>query len=73
ARLEPAVPELTAAVDTAAAAAARGDIDSAALLALEQSALKARVAVLDQRLALSLADIALDTVLFLPSDQGGAP
>ncbi len=73
ARLEAAVPALTATADTAAAAAARGDIDSAALLALEQSALKARVAVLDQRLALALADIALDTVLFLPSDQGGAP
>lgn len=73
ARLEVEVPQLTAVAETAAAAAARGDIDSAALLALEQSALKARVAVLDQRLALALADIALDTVLFLPSDQGATP
>jgi outer membrane protein TolC len=73
ARLEAEVPELVAVADTASAAAARGDIDSAALLALEQSALKARVAVLDQRLVLALADIALDTVLFLPSDQGATP
>ena len=73
ARLEAEVPLLTAAADIAAAAAARGDIDGATLLALQQSALKARVAVLDQRLALALADIAVDTVLFLPSDPGAPP
>jgi len=31
------------------------------------------VALLDLRLALALADISLETVLFLPSDQGATP
>jgi len=72
-RLEARVPELLAQLDEARRAADRGDIDSAAFLALEQSALRQRVALLDLRLALALADISLDTVLFLPSDQGATP
>ncbi|MDQ2860271.1 MAG: TolC family protein [Pseudomonadota bacterium] len=71
--LEARVPELLAQVDEARIAADRGDIDSAAFLALEQSALRQRVALLDLRLALALADISLESVLFLPSDQGATP
>ena len=72
-RLESEVPRLVSMTDAANAAYLRGDLDSAASLALEQSALKQQVAVLDLRLALELADISLETVLFLPSDEGGQP
>jgi len=72
ARLETEAPHLAALADNARGALARGDIDSAAFLALDQAALKERVALFDQRLAVTLADISLETVLFLPSDQGSA-
>lgn len=71
--LETQVPELLTQVGQARLAADRGDIDAAAFLAIEQSALRQRVAMLDLRLALALADVSLDTVLFLPSDQGATP
>jgi outer membrane protein TolC len=72
-RLEAQVPLLNAMADRARAALARGDIDSAAYLLLEQSALTHAVALEDQRLALALADISLETVLFLPSDESVRP
>lgn len=62
------VPKLVAAADRAEAPYRRGDIDSAAYLALEQAALGRQVALLDQKLAFDLAGISLETVLFLPSD-----
>ncbi|MEO8925873.1 MAG: TolC family protein [Caulobacteraceae bacterium] len=68
AALEARVPTLVAAVAQARAAAGAGDISGADLLALEQSALTQQVAMLDLKLALALADISLETVLFLPSD-----
>lgn len=72
-KLEGQVPELLAMAARAEAPYRRGDIDSAAFLALEQSALNHQVALLDQRLAFELADISLETVLFLPSDPGVQP
>ncbi|MEP6966779.1 MAG: TolC family protein [Pseudomonadota bacterium] len=69
ARLEARVPALVAMAGQARTALGRGDIDSAAFLALDQAALRARVSLLDQRLALDLADVGLDTVLFLPSEE----
>ena len=72
ARLEDQVPAFIAAAEQARAAAGHGDIDSAAFLALDQAALKERLAILDQRLAVALADISLETVLFLPSDESVA-
>ena len=73
ARLEGQVPELLAMAARAEAPYRRGDIDSAAFLALEQAALNHQVALLDQRLAFELANISLETVLFLPSDPGVRP
>ncbi len=72
-RLEGEVPRLVAMTEKADAAYLRGDLDSAASLALEQSALREQVAVLDLRLALALADISLETVLFLPPDESAHP
>jgi outer membrane protein TolC len=72
-RLEVQVPELLAMAARAEAPYRRGDIDSAAFLALEQSALNHQVALLDQQLALELADIGLESVLFLPSDPAAQP
>jgi outer membrane protein TolC len=73
ARLEAQVPRLLAMAARAEGPYRRGDIDSAAWLALEQSALNHQVALLDQRLAFELADISLETVLFIPSDPGVQP
>jgi outer membrane protein, heavy metal efflux system len=73
AKLEAQVPTLEAMAAQARAAERRGDIDSGAFLALDQAALKQRVALLDQRLAVDLADISVDTVLFIPSGQDTAP
>jgi outer membrane protein TolC len=67
-RLQSQVPKLMATAAEAGAPYRRGDIDSAAYLAIEQSALNHQVALLDQRLAFELAAISLETVLFLPSD-----
>ena len=72
-RLEVQVPELLAMTDRAETPYRSGDIDSAAFLALEQSALNHQVALFDQRLAFELANISLETVLFLPSDPGVQP
>ncbi len=74
-QFEAQVPTLVAAAERAQAPYRRGDIDSAAYLAIEQSALGRQVALMDQRLAFELAGISLETVLFLPSDSpsdGGA-
>ena len=72
-RLEAQVPSLMAAAERAEAPYRRGDIDSAAFLAIEQSALNHQVALLDQRLAFELAGVSLETVLFLPSDPSTDP
>ena len=56
--------------DRADAALARGDLDSAAALALRQAALKQQMSVIDVGLAVHLAQISLDTVLFTPDVQG---
>jgi len=69
-RLRLEVPRLRAMADQGAAALHRGDLDSGAYMALEQSALNHEVALLDQELAFELADVSLETVLFLPSDPG---
>jgi outer membrane protein TolC len=71
--LEAGVPRLAAVAAQARAALARGDLDSAAYLALEQSALKQRVAIEYLRLARELAGINLQTVLFLPMSQEVTP
>lgn len=67
-RLQAQLPGFIAAADRARDAERRRDIDSAAFLALDQAALRARLSVLDQTLALDTADLSLETVLFLPSD-----
>jgi outer membrane protein TolC len=72
-RLETDVPRLTDMAARARAALDRRDIDGSAFLALDQAALKARVALLDERLALALANISLETVLFLPPTPRAAP
>ncbi len=72
-RLEADVPRLEAEARRARPAFARGDLDSAAYLAIDQSALKAVVALWDARLTRRLADIGLETVLFLPPAEGSRP
>jgi outer membrane protein TolC len=72
-RLEADVPRLEAEARRARPAFAKGDVDSAAYLAIDQSALKAVVALWDARLARRLADIGLETVLFLPPEEGSRP
>ena len=72
-RLEAAVPRLEAEARRARPAFAKGDVDSTAYLAIDQSALKAVVALWDARLARRLADIGLETVLFLPPEEGSRP
>ena len=72
ARLRAQTPALVAAADRARDAERRRDIDSAAFLALDEAALRAQIAVLDQQLALALANISLETVLFLPSDASAS-
>ncbi len=65
-KLEAEVPALEAMVARAAPAYARGDLDSGGYLALQQAAINKRAALIDQRLAVRLADIGVQTVLFLP-------
>jgi hypothetical protein len=48
-------------------------MDSAAYLALDQTALKEAAALWDARLSQRLAAIGLDTVLFLPPDAAIRP
>ncbi len=69
-RLEAEVPRLEAEAQRARPAFARGDLDSGAYLVIDESALKAATALWDTRLARRLADIGVETVLFLPSDEG---
>ena len=57
----------------AAVSTRRSGTHGGAWLALQQAALTRRVALMDQRLTVTLADIGLESVLFLPSDQGAAP
>lgn len=59
-------PKLDALAAPAAAAVARGDIDSQAYLAITQAALNRRADLDDKTAAAQLAEIALETVLFLP-------
>jgi len=72
-RLEADVPRLEAEARRARPAFAKGDMDSAAYLALDQTALKEAAALWDTRLSQRLAAIGLDTVLFLPSDTASRP
>ena len=60
------VPRLEALVRPAVAAYARGDIDSQTYLTLSQNALARRADLDDRRLAAQLAEIRLETALFLP-------
>lgn len=60
------VPRLEALADQAAAAYARGDIDSGAYLGLVQNALSRRADLEDKRLAALQAEAALEQALFLP-------
>jgi outer membrane protein TolC len=73
ARLEHEAPRLATMAGGAPAGLERGDLDSATFLALEQAALKAQAALADVRLARVMADIALETVLFIPSDEAARP
>jgi outer membrane protein TolC len=70
--LEAAAPALASAAAAADAPYYRRDIDGATYLAAQQASLGRKAALLDQRLALSLADIGLETVLFLTADPPGA-
>ena len=72
-RLEADVPRLEAEARHARPAFAKGDMDSAAYLALDQTALKEAAALWDTRLSQRLAAIGLETVLFLPPDAVGQP
>ena len=65
-------PKLEALVAPASAAIARGDIDSQAYLAIAQSALNRRADLDDKTAAARLAEIALETSLFLPPAQSKA-
>jgi outer membrane protein TolC len=69
ARLQAQLPAFTNAADRARDAELRRDIDSATYLALDQAAVRARLSVLDQQVALESANVSLETVLFLPSDE----
>ncbi|WP_165837067.1 TolC family protein [Phenylobacterium hankyongense] len=60
------VPRLEALVKPAVAAYDRGDIDSQTYLTLSQTALSRRADLDDKELAARLAEIALETALFLP-------
>ena len=64
--LETTVPRLEAMSDQAAAAYARGDIDSGTYVALVQWALSRRADLEDKRLAATQAEAVLETSLFLP-------
>jgi cobalt-zinc-cadmium efflux system outer membrane protein len=72
-RLEADVPRLEAEARRARPAFARGDMDSAAYLAIEQTALRELVALWDTRLSQRLAAIGVDTVLFLPPEAASRP
>lgn len=67
------VPRLEALVQPAVAAYARGDIDSQTYLALSQNALSRRAELDDRELSARLAEIQLETALFLPPANSRAP
>ena len=72
-RLEADVPRLEALVQKARPAIVRGDLDSAAYLTIEQTEIKEVAAMWDTRLARRVADIGLETVLFLPPAEAARP
>jgi cobalt-zinc-cadmium efflux system outer membrane protein len=72
-RLAVDVPRLEAEARQARLAFARGDVESAAYLAIDQTALKELVALWDTRLTERLAAIGLETVLFLPPEDARRP
>lgn len=67
------VPRLEALVQPALAAYGRGDIDSQTYLNLSQNALSRRADLDDRRLAARLAEIQMETALFLPPANARAP
>jgi outer membrane protein TolC len=67
------VPRLEALVKPAVAAYDRGDIDSQTYLTLSQSALSRRADLDDKELAARVAEISLETALFLPPAESRAP
>jgi outer membrane protein TolC len=67
------VPRLEALVQPAVAAYARGDIDSQTYLTLSQNVLSKRADLDDRDLAARLAEIQLETALFLPPANSRAP
>ncbi len=67
------VPRLEALIRPAVAAYDRGDIDSQTYLTLSQSALSRRADLDDKELAARLAEISLETALFLPPAESRAP
>lgn len=67
------VPRLEAQVRPAVAAYDRGDIDSLTYLTLSQTALSRRADLDDRELAARIAEIALETALFLPPADSRAP
>jgi len=67
------VPRLEAQVWPAMAAFGRGDIDSQTWLTLAQTALSRRADLDDHALAARIAEIALETALFLPPADSRAP
>lgn len=67
------VPTLEALMQPAVAAYGRGDIDSQAYLALSQNVLSKRADLDDRELAARLAEIQLETALFLPPANSRVP
>ena len=67
------VPRLEALVKPAAAAFERRDLDSQAYLTLQQNALSRRADLDDRELSARLAEIEIETVLFLPPANARAP
>jgi outer membrane protein TolC len=67
------VPRLEALVRPAVTAYDRGDIDSQTYLTLSQNALSRRADLDDKELAARLAEISLETALFLPPAEWRAP
>ena len=70
ARLKAQYSSLAAAADRGRKAAERGDLDGGAALALDEAAHRQQLAILDAQLALDMAEISLETILFIPADGG---
>ncbi len=71
--LQADVPRLEALVRPAAGAFDRHDLDSQTWLTLSQNALSRRADLDDRQLAARIAEIALETALFLPPADSRAP